>query len=330
MIATFAALWSMNHYFQSFGALSIVKINAAWFHVRERGSFAGIFGIMIQSGRFFAFQFSPLILAFLPWQYCFWIPSAILVVMFFANWKLVENTPADAGFTFDTADESVEEGRTAPDAPLHLEEGVRIARRLAHRASRRSASAWTRNSIDHWWSGYFATVFSIKAADLKNHLAYNLVAGGTPFMAVAGGLVAGNLSDKVFDARRAPVIFFAFAGQAIVLALLSQLYRSMWGGAILLLAISFFIQAAHSLVGGAASMDFGGKKAVATAAGLFDGAQYLAASVVGYGLGTLLDRAKVPGNTGVEFARWPLFPLPFAIVGCLLMLVLWNARPGRK
>ena len=75
-IATFAVLWGANHYFQSFGALSIVKINAAWFHVRERGSFAGIFGIMIQSGRLFAFQFSPLILSFLPWQYCFWIPSA--------------------------------------------------------------------------------------------------------------------------------------------------------------------------------------------------------------------------------------------------------------
>ena len=49
MIATFAALWACNHYFQSFGALSIVKINAAWFHVSERGSFAGIFGIMMTS-----------------------------------------------------------------------------------------------------------------------------------------------------------------------------------------------------------------------------------------------------------------------------------------
>ena len=32
------SLWALNHYFQSFGALSIVKINAAWFHVRERGT----------------------------------------------------------------------------------------------------------------------------------------------------------------------------------------------------------------------------------------------------------------------------------------------------
>ena len=31
VIAALAVVWAMNHYFQSFGALSIVKINAAWF-----------------------------------------------------------------------------------------------------------------------------------------------------------------------------------------------------------------------------------------------------------------------------------------------------------
>ncbi len=98
MIATFAALWAANHYFQSFGALSIVKINAAWFHVRERGVFAGIFGIMIQSGRALAFFVSPLLLNFLPWQWCFWVPAAILAVMWFANRAFVENSPRDAGF----------------------------------------------------------------------------------------------------------------------------------------------------------------------------------------------------------------------------------------
>ena len=71
VIAMFAVLWACNHYFQSFGALSIVKINAAWFKVSERGKFAGIFGIMIQTGRTLAFTLLPLLLRFLPWQYAF-------------------------------------------------------------------------------------------------------------------------------------------------------------------------------------------------------------------------------------------------------------------
>jgi hypothetical protein len=94
--------------------------------------------------------------------------------------------------------------------------------------------------------------------------------------------------------------------------------------------MAFFIQSAHSLVGGAASMDFGGKKAVATAAGLFDGAQYLAATVVGYGMGTLLDAYKDPKAPGAEYDVWPLAPLPFAIIGAILIARLWYVVPGRK
>jgi OPA family glycerol-3-phosphate transporter-like MFS transporter len=142
--------------------------------------------------------------------------------------------------------------------------------------------------------------------------------------------VAGNASDKVFGSRRAPVIFFAFAGQAATLGLLSKFIWSPWIGAILLLSMAFFIQAAHSLVGGAASMDFGGKKAVATAAGLFDGAQYLAASIVGYGMGKLLDHYMRAGAPGVEYEKWPLAPIPFAIIGAFLISRLWNVVPGRK
>jgi MFS transporter, OPA family, glycerol-3-phosphate transporter len=329
MIASFAVLWGANHYFQSFGALSIVKINAAWFHVKERGSFAGIFGIMIQSGRLFAFQFSPFILSFLPWQWCFWVPAAILGVMFFLNRKYVEDSPAKAGYEFHTADETAEEAAQRPSLGFVLRK-VFASKAAWLIALSSICIGMTRNSIDHWWSGYFATVFSIKAADLKSNLAYNFVALGTPAMAILGGLVAGNASDKIFGSRRAPVIFFAFLGQATILLLLSQGYRSMWGGAVLLLFIAFFIQSAHSLVGGAASMDFGGKKAVATAAGLFDGAQYLAASLVGYGLGKLLDAFKDKALPGAEYAVWPLAPLPFALIGAVLISQLWDTIPGRK
>ena len=44
------ALYAVNMYFQSFGAVSIVKVNSAWFHIRERGTFGGIFGILISLG----------------------------------------------------------------------------------------------------------------------------------------------------------------------------------------------------------------------------------------------------------------------------------------
>src|SRR5207253_4132739 len=113
------------------------------------------------------------------------------------------------------------------------------------------------------------------------------------------------------------------------LLLLSQTLHSAWSGCFLLVVMAFFIQSAHSLVGGAASMDFGGKKAVATAAGLFDGAQYLAGALVGHWMGVLIDAYKVAKQPGVEYDVWPLAPLPFAIIGAILIARLWNVVPGR-
>src|SRR5258708_38029461 len=61
--STFALIWLMNGYFQSFGAPGMVKINAAWFNRNERGTFAGIFGFMIQLGQVSIGHLAPLILA---------------------------------------------------------------------------------------------------------------------------------------------------------------------------------------------------------------------------------------------------------------------------
>ncbi|MCK6552278.1 MFS transporter [Myxococcota bacterium] len=51
---TFLVLYALNMYFQSFGAVAIVTVKAPWFHVRERGTFSTIFGVMISLGIYFA------------------------------------------------------------------------------------------------------------------------------------------------------------------------------------------------------------------------------------------------------------------------------------
>ena len=68
-------------------------------------------------------------------------------------------------------------------------------------------------------------------------------------------------------------------------------------------------------------MDFGGKRAAATAAGLLDGVQYLGSGLTGFGLGAMLDRW--------HWAIWPWILIPSSCVGAALMLPLWNARPGK-
>ena len=76
----FSVLYAINMYFQSFGAVAIVKCNAPWFHVSERGVFGAIFGILISLGIYFAFDIGYLIIENFELQYVFLIPTILLSV----------------------------------------------------------------------------------------------------------------------------------------------------------------------------------------------------------------------------------------------------------
>ena len=56
MLWLFSLLWGLNGYLQSFGSPGFIKINSSWFSETERGTFAGIFGFMINLGRFGIFN----------------------------------------------------------------------------------------------------------------------------------------------------------------------------------------------------------------------------------------------------------------------------------
>ena len=43
LLPIFSVTYALNMYFQSYGAVSIIKVKAHWFHVRERGVFGAIF-----------------------------------------------------------------------------------------------------------------------------------------------------------------------------------------------------------------------------------------------------------------------------------------------
>jgi len=324
VLAIMATVWGINGYFQSFGALSIVKVNAQWFHVRERGTFSGIFGVLIRFGLILAFSGVPWIAAVLPIPYAFWIPGAFVGLFLVLNWLFMQNTPRDAGFDgFETGDEVSSADDEGP---------VRIS--FVLRKVFASRVTWTiaiasmmigfvrRSTVDVWFSKYFSDVWLPAGLDKAAFAPYQAAAWGIALLGIAGGFAFGIASDRVFQARRAPVIVFGFLGMAVALAALGVSDRiglGPWAAAVVLAVLSFFVNGAHGMVGGAASMDFGGRRAAATAAGLFDGMQYLASSVVGVGMGFLLDTWG--------WSAWPFAPIPFAIAGAALMVTLWNVTP---
>jgi len=317
-----SGVWAINAYFQSFGALSIVKINAQWFHTRERGTFGAIFGVLIRFGLVLGFSGAPLLSKWLSWHYAFWIPAICVAILFVLVLLFVKETPQAAGYPdFDTGDAQM----GAPDATVRVFDIVKkifTSRTMWTIALASVMIGFVRRSVvDSWWPVYLRENYTADAVVLQQAMAW-----GIAIMGIAGGFVLGPLSDKVFQSRRAPVVVMGFGGMAVMLVvfyLSDMLGLGGWGAFVCISLLSFFVNGAHGLIGGAASMDFGGKKGAATAAGLFDGAQYFfAAPFTGLLVGWITQ------NYGWQV--WKLWPIPFAIIGAILMATLWNVTPRGK
>ncbi len=115
--STFSLIWLMNGYFQSFGAPGMIKINAAWFNRTERGTFAGIFGFMIQAGQVAINNLAPLILGGFvigiwvvaegDWRWLFRIPPIFTAIMAVLLVLIPKETPEEAGYHGVIEDDSL-------------------------------------------------------------------------------------------------------------------------------------------------------------------------------------------------------------------------------
>jgi OPA family glycerol-3-phosphate transporter-like MFS transporter len=325
LLIVMAAIWGVNGYFQSFGALSIVKVNAHWFHVRERGTFAGVFGVLIRLGLILAFSGVPFILTVLPLRWAYWLPGAFVALMFGANFLWMRDSPKDAGYEdMDTGEGEGDDGKPSSLRAVLTKVFASKATWMIALCSMMIGMV-RRSTVDSWYPKYFREIhLAGTSGDLAHYAPYQAAAWGIALLGIAGGFAFGIASDRLYTGRRAPVITYGFVGMAGTLCLLGISERAglgPWAPAVSLAVLSFFVNGAHGMVGGAASMDFGGRKAAATAAGLFDGMQYLASSLVGIGMGWVIDHWG--------WAAWPWVPIPFACIGAVLISRLWNVTPGQ-
>ena len=337
ILVSMSLLWSINMYFQSFGALSVVKVNSTWFHVHERGVFGGIFGIMISSGYFLATTIGAWLLASSrSWTVIWFVPAAAMGGMFLVDYFLVRNRPSHAGHPdFDTGDGS--NAGSAEDAPLPLSA---LVKKVFHNPIVVSlifaefCTGFVRQGVMLYFTEYLAEVYDLSK---KTHLFWWT---GVAFMlgGILGGLLCGWMSDKLFQSRRPPVAFMFYLAQVVMLTMLGMAWgRGTFGGqvwAVILLGLTaMFIFGVHGMLSGTASMDFGGRKAAATVAGTLDGIQYIGSGLTGFGLGWILktygwDGTATLGHMPSNAWVWVGCILPFSLVGAWIMTRIWNAKPS--
>ncbi|MBU0519287.1 MFS transporter [bacterium] len=329
LVLVFSILYSINMYFQSFGAVSIVKVNSSWFHVKERGIFGGIFGILISLGIFLAFQVGQLIVdrlhtttsggeitAIDPPYWVFWIPSILLFGFVLIDFLIVRDRPAEAGVAdFDTGDASSGED-DRPD-PLRV-----ILRKVVTNpvvltiGAIEFCTGVLRQGIMHWYIIYGKEMGYIYDFFITKHWGLMLFLAGA-----TGGMTAGWVSDKIFGSRRGPVAALLYGIMLVCVIVMAFSLNNLWVLGICVVLISYCVIGTHGMLSGTASMDFGGRKNVGTTVGLIDGMVYLGTGVQSLSLGYL---------TTQNWTYWPLFLIPFAIIGTFLAIKIWHAFPNAK
>ena len=334
-VYVFSLLYAVNMYFQSFGAVAIVKVNAAWFHVRERGVFGAIFGILISLGIYFAFDWGYMILEHIGLAWVFLVPAILLSLFWIIDVLVVRNTPGEAGQSdFNTGDAS--SGDTGPRLGA-----VAVFRMMLRNpiimtiAAIEFCSGFLRQAIMQWFRTFAKqtdAVLGLESSFVYDNWGLLLCCAG-----ILGGVLAGVISDHVFGSRRGPVATILYGLMLAGAVALVFVYTSPMVGWLVLL-MSMAVIGVHGMLSGTASMDFGGQKNVGIAVGIIDGFVYLGTAVMSFTYALILPHEQLdaagniigPATDPANWRAWPLAMVPIAALGLLLATRVWHARPKPK
>jgi MFS transporter, OPA family, glycerol-3-phosphate transporter len=316
LVAYLATVWSLNSYFQSFSALSLIKVNSAWFHIAERGIFSALFGAFLQLGRLLIFASGAYLVALGSWPFLFFVPAALILMMCIPTFLFVRNDPKDCNLAeLDPEDATRYNDIKRPF--LGVIQKIWTDPVAITIATSVFCMGFVRHGFEQWFPRYMLEAGGLEISSPVFIQGSLIVVGA----GILGSFIAGSLSDFFFDGRRPPIAFFGFALQ--VCAMLVVTFMPSIDAVILAFVVnSFAVSVVHTMLSGAAAMDFGGKDASATAAGMFDGMGYLGGAATGVGVGALLDR--------FGWGAWGPTLVGFAGIGAFLMLLIWSARPGQR
>jgi OPA family glycerol-3-phosphate transporter-like MFS transporter len=325
LLSLFVVIRGIDGYLQAFGSPGMVKINAAWFRHTERGSFAGIFGFMINLGRFGINNLGAALLAGfiflglirippLHWRWLFWIPAGIALIIGVCMALIVKDTPEEAHF---------------PPVNPQEEIGGRVQAKVSDvfKIIATNPVVWiiacaygctgaVRQGIDQWFPLFMREVHHVDYQSAQ----FQFLAFSIPLVASAGSLISGLISDKIFRGRRAPVAAVLYFLETLIILSAAQ-FHSVNAAIFFLVLISLTANSTHSILGTAAAMDIGGAKMAGFTAGVIDSFQYFGGSLAGYFLGALLDRS---------WGNYFYFMAPFGIIGGVLMLSILGRVTSAK
>lgn len=324
--------WGANGFFQAMGWSPMVRVMAHWFPLATRGKIMGAMGTCYQFGAAAAYFLALFLVGRYveefsgDWRAAFWVPAVMFSIVGVVFFALIRNHPEDVGLPpVDPED------KTQLDADHESERTIAENVLVIVKNPYVWVVAWTFFLLDlnrygfvNWLPAFFdqQEVASKLESEFYAQFKFYMKRCIHPLAGSAGAILAGWATDRFFGGRRAPVI-------AVLLALLglsSIVFpyidpQQGWLVISVVALIGFCTYGPHILMVGHAAQDFGKKKGAAGTAGFIDGMGYIGASLAGWGAGKLIDME----GYGYVFT-FRVFGIA-AILGALLVCVIWSVRP---
>lgn len=315
-------LWALNGWFQGMAAPSAVISITNWFGLRERGRRYGVWNASHSIGEGLTFYVIAVVVSFAGWRYGFILPGIICIVVAAWVYTFLQNAPPTLGLP-DIHEWSGEENRDIKAENTWRTQKIVFGIRAMWIVAVSSGLMYvTRYAINSWGVLYLQEEYGYSLVEAGTFIAFNTVAG------IAGSILYGYVSDKIFDARRPPAnLLFAIVE---VIALVLIFYGPQNTVA---LACAFALYGAGlsglvASIGGLFGVDIAPRGAAGAAMGFVGVFSYLAAATQEYVTSKLIGQGMtmVDGVRIYDFDAAVTFWIGSSVLSMLLAATLWNTK----
>lgn len=317
-IIAFGVFWLLNAWFQSYGGPASVRFLTHWYSPTELGFKWGIYSTAHQIGGAAIMILCGYLIPTYGWRSAFYVPAFIAVICSLFLINRLRDTPQSVGLP------PVEDYRGDAHIKDEYEDQAKSFKEI-----------WKDHIFNCWpiWVLAIAHIFvyicRIGIMDwaptflVETRNSSLAVAGfqtaGFELAGIAGTLLAGWMSDKIFKGRRGPVAascMFFLAASVAFFWLVPPIHAIV--DSMILIAAGITVYAPQLLIPVAVA-DFATKKAASTAVGITGLTSYVIGSAAA-GVITGMIADKWGWNGGFVFF------MISALAGGLLLLLIWNKR----
>jgi sugar phosphate permease len=283
----FTLFWFLNRFIQSMGWGGLVKITSNWINYKQYGKIMGFLSLSYLVGdilaRLILGQFQK---AGIGWQNLFFIAAGMLLLIAVFNLIFLKEKPSQVGLPEPEQNpDNIFSDQANAEKPANLKELLLpYFKNFSFILILLMSFGLTamRETLNFWSPRYLQQAFNLNKGDASQLSSLYLILGAFSI------LLCGWLSDKI--GKKGLLIAFSTLPISLLFLSLTLLNNSPVISIALFSMVGFFLLGPYSFLAGAMSLDFGGKKGAATAAGLADSFGYVGGTLAVKFTGVLVEK----------------------------------------